>query len=203
MKRETEKRYRIRLIEIMDFISAKSVRKRLHPQIEKLDEIFNLYRKYEGIIQRTNGKNTELLEDDNSDHLLIAAILCCLVIKVRPINQILDKSSIDLKPEEKYSNEFCAYLFGMQIIQDFWCSKASGNVSDEDKKIYSNPIMPPNPDDDKTTYPDWFIKLLNEEASKHFDCENQVLFDKNMISYISGIYFMIENYSYQFYKNLS
>jgi len=194
---ETERNYKDLLRGIIDFVCVQSGKKKLNPQYEKIDVILDLYKKYEAIMQRDT-EEKDVLEE----HHKIAAGFCCSILKARPINPILDSSGVDLKPEEIYANEYCAFLFGVLVIQISWIAKSEENISEEEKRIYGNEILIPQPQDDHTTYTDWFIKLVNKKALDHFDCENKKLFEKTMLYFLAHIFFGIDSYSYQFYKNL-
>jgi len=195
---QTRDGYKNSLKEIMKAIADKS--ERLNPLYEKIDEVFYHYEKYEEIMRgKMVKKDAVLAEDEFLDHHKIAAAFCYSVIKARPIDYVTDDSGVSPTDMEKAANEHCAFLFGMQVIQNFWSIKAKENIPVEDKEIYNNPIKLPQPNDTTTTYNDWFIKLLNKEAFKHFDYGNNK-FGGTLIFFIAHIYFLIESYSYQYYK---
>jgi len=182
----------------MQAIADKS--KRLCPLYEKVDEVFNHYEKYKEIIRKNMIKKDVSLEEDNLlDHHKIAAAFCCSVLKARPINYVSDNSGIALTQIEKTANEQCAFLLGLQVVQNFWDIKSKENISAEDKEIYNKPIMTPKPNNNNTAYNDWFVALLNENAFKHLDYDNSK-FGDTLLFFIAHIYFLIESYSYQYYK---
>jgi len=183
----------------MEFIVSKS--KRLQPSFEKTDEVFKHYEKYVEIIQKGmwGGKEAASKEDNLLDHHKIAAALCCSVIKAKPISFIANDSDDAPTNMEKTANEFCAFLLGLQVIQNFWSFKCYEDISAEDMEIYNKPIKLPPTNDDDTTYIEWFIKLISGGTFGHFDYENN-LFGGTLIFYIAHIYFLIEGYSYQYYK---
>jgi hypothetical protein len=187
------------LEEIIQFITSRN--ERLRPQYSKIDDVFRHYAKYEDILKesRWGKKDDKQKEDFFLDHHKIAAVFCCSVLKARPINFEYDKSDAPLTPIEASANELCAFLLGLQVIQDFWSARCNEDIPAEEKEIYSNPIRLPQPNDPETAYPDWFVKLVKPEAFRHFDYENRQ-FGKTLIFFISHIYFMIERYSFEYYK---
>jgi hypothetical protein len=195
---QVRERYRIRLKEIIQHIASRSGR--LRPQYGKIDDVFRHYAKYEDILKESmqGKKDDKQKEDFFLDRHKIAAAFCCSVLKAQPINFEYDKSGTPLSAVEESANELCAFLLGLQVIQDFWSARCNENIPDEEKEIYSKPIRTPQPNDSDTTYTDRFVRLLKEEAFKHFDYEHR-LFGKTLIFFISHIYFMIESYSYQYY----
>jgi hypothetical protein len=195
---QTEQRYKNSLKLIINAIVDKSTR--LVPQYEKINAIFIHIEKYEKIMQKymeikiSNGQT-----EDFPDHHKIAAAFCCSVIKARPINYVMDKSGVASNPYEQSANELCAYLFGLQVIQNFWSDKVNENIPADEKDIYSKPIRTPEPNDPDTTYQDWVTKLLKKGAAEHFDYEHP-LFGEKLIFFIAHLYFMIESFSFRYYK---
>jgi len=195
---EAEEAYKTHLRDTMGLITKKS--KRLNPQYEKTEEVFRFYKKYETIMKSSMKKRDDILtEDDFMDHHKIAAALCCSVLKARPINSILDNSGKDLDFIEKHPNEYCAYLLGLQAIQNFWHGRNNGNNNDEAERNHNSPIRPPKPHDDNNTYTDWFTKLIIEETFAHLDYETDQ-FEGTLVFLIAHIYFLIESYNEQYYK---
>jgi len=195
---ETEERYKIHLKDTINLIAGKSIR--LKPQYEKTDDIFDYYKRYKEIFQKNmKKKDDNLLEEDFIDHHKIAAALCCSVLKAKPIKIIMEESGKELLFKEKYSNEQCAYLLGLQALQHFRNSKFDINSANEKRRkdIY---IRTPKPsDEDDNTYIDWFAKLIRKETFEHLDFES-VKFEDKLIFYLSHIFFLIESYTFQYYK---
>jgi hypothetical protein len=159
---------------------------------EKADEIFEVYRKYEKIIQRDKGRYSELLNDDNeNDHCLVAAAICCSVLKVRPINPIMGDTGKYLEAEDKKANELCAYIIGMAVIYNYWESRHEENPH--------TIIERPSPIIDDSTYNDWFVRLVNREVFEHFNCDNEEMFEITMVYYIEHIYYLLECYNEAFH----
>jgi len=192
MDEETERAYKVRLREIINDILEKDRQLKLDER--KINEVFVHMKKYENIVRgymRT--KDTQLAEHDFLDHHKLAAIFCCSVLKARPI------SCLGGTQLEQSANGACAYLFGLLVIQNFWDYKNKETVTPEEKAIYGQPIQVPIPNDSETTYQDWFVKLLIKESFKHFDYESPS-FGNKLIFTLSHIYFLIDNFSYQYYR---
>jgi len=175
--------------------------KRLVPLYDKVDEVFYHYDKYKGIIQKNMVKKGAVLEEEKLlDHHKIAAAFCCSVMKTRPINYVPGGSGVAPSQIEKTANEQCAYLLGLQVVQNFWAAKGDDNISAEDKEVFNKSIVTPKPDSGNIFYNDCFAELLDEKTFKHLDYENSK-FGETLIFFIAHIYFMLESYSYQYYKN--
>jgi hypothetical protein len=145
-------------------------------------------------------RDDEQEKDIPLDHHKIAAALCCSVLKVKPIGFETDKSDPPLASIEQSANELCAFLFGLQVIQDFWSARCKENIPAEEKAIYSNPVRTPQPNSSKATYSDWFVKLIKSEAFKYLDYDSN-LCGEELIFFLSHIYYMIESYSFEYYKS--
>jgi hypothetical protein len=191
-----EKGYKNNLKHIMIRLASKSPR--LRPQEAAINDVFKAYDDYEAIMLELMGGEGNKDEAESLDRHKIAAALCCAVLKVRPI-----KFPVYLSSEEKLANEKCAFLLGMQVIQDCWSAKQKEkNISAEEKKIYSQPIRLPEPTIPNAWYSDMFAKLFKEEKTfDHFNIDQHRKFEKRLIFMISNIYFMIERYSFEFIKN--
>jgi hypothetical protein len=197
---QTKETYKEKLRNEIRTITDKSPR--LNPLYDKLDEVITHYDNYEKII-RNNMKEEDgtLKEGDFLDHHKIAAAFCCSVMKVRPIDYRPDSSGKALTWLEETANEQCAYLLGLQVVQNFWSNKGRKNISPKKKEIYSKVIKTPVPNDNKK-YIDWFVDLINEEAFEHYNYENDKLFGETLIFFIAHIYFLIESYSFEYYKSI-
>jgi hypothetical protein len=182
--------YKTRLKEIMHRFVPKSPN--LQPQEGKVDEVFQVYNKYEeamlGLMQ---------IKDEELDRHKIAAALCCSVLKVRPINPGAHPTTTI----EKSANELCAFLLGLQVIEDWWHDQTRKDIPAWEKAIYSHPVQLPKTTISKTGYLDIFANLVKEKTFKHLDIDNTEGFEVRLVFLISHIYFMIENYSFEYYKN--
>lgn len=199
MTNETEDIYKTHLKNTIDMIAKKSIR--LRPQYEKIDDVFCYYKKYKTIIQKNmREKDDVLTEDDFMDHHKIAAALCCSVLKAKPIKFIMEDSGKEPEFIEKYANEQCAYLLGLQAIQHFRTEKINESGKDERDKKQNIYVRTPKPyDEDNNTYIDWFAKLIRKETFEHLDYESNK-FEETLMFYISHIFFLIESYTFQYYK---
>ena len=138
----------------------------------------------------------------------MAAAFCCAVLKARPLEYIMKESlaHIPINSYESGANELCAYLLGIQVLRLNWIYKTASHAktSPQQKNIYHKFIESPFPNDPATSYADWFIKLVKEVPVKggsvnYFDYEDPH-FDERRLFFIPHMYFLIENYSYQFYR---
>jgi len=183
--------YKDILIDRMDKIITES--KRLKIIRGKEDEVFAHYDEYEKILW---GKMIKKV-DDYLDHHKVAAALCCSVMKARPIYYTPDKTGKATHFEEK-ANEYCAFILGLQVVENFWEAKSKENIPAKDKDIYNNNIMLPLTNKE-SCYEDYFEDLLSLDAFKRFDYEDSK-FGESLIFIIAHIYFLIDSYSSQYYK---
>jgi hypothetical protein len=182
---------------VIDGIASNS--RRLGSIDKKVDEIFTNYQKYREIIHgnmpyRDSITKMEPLMDNHK----IAAAFFCSFLKAKPLAYIPDGSGIPPTYMELRANEHGAFLFGLQVVQDFWADKFFESVSPDDKEIYRNSIVFPQPTDGED-YIHWFIKLVTDGIDRYFDYQADK-FQERFIFFISHIYFMLESYSYQYYK---
>jgi hypothetical protein len=194
MDKEKEKEYKNNLRGIMRSLAAKNPN--LQPQEGTINNVFKVYNRYEttmlGLMKEDGNKD----EDESLDRHKIAAALCCAVLKVKPIK--LAPNCTNPSSEDKLANGQCAFMLGMQVIQDCWSAKKDESTHDWEKKIYSQKIRLPEPNDE---YSEIFARLFKEEETfDHFDLDKHRKFEKRLIFLISHTYFMIEKYSYQYYK---
>lgn len=190
------------LNEIVIKIIGKSPRlKPSSDNLSMIDEILKHFFQYEPIIQKGMLEENHLDKEEELDHHKLAAAFCCSVLKTKPISYNADKSGGPPTNIENSANEQCAFLFGLQIIQNRW----EDNMNDEkysavEREIYNNVIMIPAQRDENVRYTDLFVKLINQKAFKHFDYENKEKFDGKLLFFIAHIYFLIESYSFIYYK---
>ena len=171
---------------------------RLAPDYKKIDEIFSHYEKYKEIIHRhmpckDSFTKTEPLMDNHK----IAAAFFCSFLKARPLSYVPDSSGVPPSFREQNANEQGAFLFGLQVVQDFWADKFYDSVSADDREIFQKTINLPKTDTD--TYIQWFIKLYIYGVAQYFDYESEK-FEELFIFFISHIYALLESYSYQYHK---
>jgi len=192
MNAEKKKYYKNELKKIIDILSSKS--KRLAGDYKKIDETFNYYEKYRAYIHKHMDNNDTITLMDRHK---IAAAFFCSVLKSKPISYIPDGSGKDPLFCEKRANEQAAFLFGLQILQDYIADKAANSDSADDKEIYKKIIHIPGTKDD--SYIHWFVKLVVDGVDQYFDFDNKK-FDEKLIFFISHIYFMLDGSSYQHHK---
>ena len=170
---------------------------RLVAEYGKIEHIFEDYKKYRSIIHRNmDYKDSRTKEDELMDGHKIAAAFFCSFLKARPLSYVSDGSGVPPNFMESRANEQGAFLFGLQIVQDFWHDKGKeSGASADDKEIYNSVVRTPNTDIDPYIY--WFIRLLIKGMEKYFDFGDDQKFEEKLIFYISHIYFLLESYSYQ------
>jgi len=190
MNAEKMEYYKNELRKIIGILVSKS--KRLVGDYNKIDEIFSYYEKYRSYIHKHMSDPNALI-----DRHKIAAAFFCAILKSKPISYIPDSSGKDPIFCELRANEQAAFLFGLQILQDYIADKAINSDSADDKEIYKQIIHIPGTKDD--SYIHWFIKLVVDGVEKYFDFDNEK-FDEKLMFFISHIYFMLDNSSYQYYK---
>ena len=126
----------------------------------------------------------------------IAAAFFCSFLKSKPIKYTPDGSNPPDGFELKV-NEYGAFVFGLQVVMDFWADKVFDSVTAEDQEIYKQKIKFPKTI--KDNYIIWFVKLVTNGVEKYFDFDD-TKYEEKMIFFIAHIYFMIEEYSYQYHK---
>jgi len=176
-----------------------STSRRLNPDYSRIDGIFTYYEEYRKIIQRNmSNKDSFTKTEPLMDNHKIAAAFLCSFLKARPLTYVPDSSGVAPRFGELGANVHGAFLFGLQVIQDFWEDKFNDSADDDDKEIYRKLIQLPEADTD--TYIQWFIKLfLDGDVVRCFDYESDK-FEEKLIFFVSHIYAMLESYSYQYYK---
>jgi len=181
---KTKEGYKQTLEEEIDKLTKKSGRLSLVPG--KVDEVFTHYENYEEIMQKHMKKDNGVIKkDDILDHHKIAAAFCCSVMKARPIDYSPDNSG-NATPLEDTANEQCAFLFGLQVVQNFREAKTKENIPPREKDIYSKRIMLPDPNKN-TVYSVCFENLLSMDAFKRFDYGDKK-FGETLIFFIAHIY---------------
>jgi hypothetical protein len=169
----------------------------LSPNFGKIDEIFGHYEVYKKHIHKNMkcddvDAKTEPLMDNHK----IAAAFFCSFLKARPINYT-PASAHPPNGFELMANEHGAFLFGLQVVQDFWADRYFDCKHPEEKEIYKEIIRFPETGSDH--YIHWFIKLATDGIENYFDFQNEK-YEEKLIFFIAHIYFMIESYSFQFYR---
>ena len=195
---ETEKRelYKEKCRHVIEKLSLES--SRVVPDYTKIDEIFTHYDKYNSLIKRNMVRKDSFTRTDPIiDNHKIAAAFFCSFLKARPLSYVPDSSGVPLSFAEERANEQGAFLFGLQVVQDFWADKFFDSVVAEDKEIYRNLIRLPKTDTD--TYIHWFIKLVINGIEQYFDYKSDK-FEEKFIFFISHIYSILDSYSYQHHK---
>jgi len=193
---ETEARYKETCRNFVTILSNKT--SRLTPRYGQIDEIFSNYEVYKKHIH-SNMKyedvpsKTEPLMDSHK----IAAAFFCSFLKAKPIKYTPDGSNNPPTGFELQVNEYGAFLFGLQVILDFWADKVFESVIAEDQEIYKMKMV--FPETSKDTYVTWFIKLVADGVEKYFNF-NDEKYEEKFLFFIAHIYFMIEKYSYQHHK---
>jgi len=188
--------YKEKCRNIITTFSSKSAR--LRPNFAKIDEIFANYEEYKKHIHNNmKGKDISSTVEPLMDSHKIAAAFFCSFLKSRPLTYIPNKSDIPPSGMELRANEHAAFLFGLQVVQDFWSDKLNDCNSAEEKEIYKNVIKLPETGSDN--YIHWFMKLVVDGVERYFDYGNDKFEDK-LIFFIAHIYFLIEDFSYQFYR---
>jgi len=171
---------------------------RLTANFSKVEEIFDNYEKYKKYIH-----NNMKCDDDNAteeplmDNHKIAAAFFCSFLKSRPLTYVPDNTGITPNNLEQRANEQGAFLFGLQVVQDFWADKFNTCITAEDKEIYRKIIHLPETNNDD--YITWFMKLASDGIEKYFDYTKDK-FEEKLIFFIAHIYFLIESCSYQYHK---
>ena len=193
----TKKReYKTKCRNVIEKLQSNS--SRLIADFKKINEIFSYYETYKKSIHKNMGNKDILTKTDHlMDNHKIAAAFFCSFLKAKPLKYQSDKSNVPPNSLELWANEQGAFLFGLQIVQDFWADKYETGASAEEQEIYQKLIRLPKPDHDN--YIHWFIKLVIDGAEKYFDFETKEYHEK-MIFFIAHIYFMVDSYSYQFHR---
>jgi hypothetical protein len=191
-----ESAYKEKCRKIITAFSSKSAK--LKPNFAKVDEIFANYKVYRKHIHNNMKARDELAAAEPlMDSHKIAAAFFCSFLKARPLTYEPDNSDIPPSGMELRANEHAAFLFGLQIVQDFWADKYIDCDSAEEKEIYKNVIKIPETSSDN--YIHWFMKLIIDGVEKYFDYQNEK-FEEKLIFFIAHIYFLLEDFSYQFYR---
>jgi hypothetical protein len=200
MNLEKEGQLKEALKYLITFFASKS--KRLCPNYDKIDQIFEYYNRYRNIVHRnmteTDGPGVfgELL----MDHHKIAAVFLCSILKAKPLSYVPDGKVKAPNYLETSSNEQAGFLFALQILKLYRYDKAQEpDVSADDKEIYRLPFQFPECDLDD--YLHYFVKLLNKKIQPYLNVEDKQ-FEENMLFYLSHIFFLLDSYSYQANKNI-
>jgi len=198
MDAETTRRYKEVCKEVIRRIALNSPR--IGPVYEKVDEIFTNYEKYTEIIHRNMPCKDSITKiDPLMDNHKIAGAFFCSFLRAKPLSYIPDSSGDSPTYMEQNANIHGAFLFGLQLVQDFWADKFKDCASADDKEIYRKPIVFPQTTD-TDHYIHWFVKLAAGNIDRYFDYKNED-FQERFIFYISHIYFVLESYSYQYHKS--
>jgi len=194
---QTEARYRKVCRDIITSLSDRC--DRLTPVYNKIDDVFSNYATYKRHIHNNmNYDDTPSKAEPLMDSHKIAAAFFCSFLKAKPINYILDGSNNPPSGFELHVNEYGAFIFGLQVVLDFWGDKFFDSSTAEDKEIYKEKMR--FPETCKDTYITWFVKLVADGIEKYFNFDDDEKYNDKLIFFISHIYFMIEKYSYQHHK---
>jgi len=172
---------------------------RLVGDYTKIDEIFTHYEEYKKFIHKhMQSKDSFTRTEPLMDNHKIAAAFFCSFLKARPISYVPDNSGVPPNFGEQIPNEQGAFLFGLQVLQDYWEDKFHDSVDADDREIYRKKISIPKTD--KDTYTHWFIKLfIYNGVAQYFDYKSEK-FDELLIFFVSHIYSLLDSYSYQYRK---
>ena len=127
----------------------------------------------------------------------IAAAFFCSFLKAKPIKYSSDGSGNPPTGLELHVNKYGAFVYGLQVLNDFWTDKTVDSVTAEEQEIHKQPIR--FPETGKDNYPTWFIKLVDGGVEKYLDHEDEK-YEEKLMFFIAHIYFMLESYNYQFHK---
>jgi len=192
----TEARYRDKCREIITTLAGRSGR--LTPLYPKIDEIFSNYETYKKHIHNNmNYDDTPSKPEPLMDSHKIAAAFFCSFLKSKPIKYTPDSSGNPPDGFELQVNNYGAFTFGLQVVLDFWGDKFFDSVTAEDQEIYKEKMK--FPETTKDNYLVWFSKLVNDGIDKYFNFDDDK-YEEKFIFFIAHIYFMIEKYSYQYYR---
>jgi len=196
VEQDTIDHYKRKCGEIINKLQSNSPR--LAADLSKIDEIFVFYEEYKKVIHKNmHQKDVRTKAEDLMDNHKIAAAFFCSFLKARPFSFIPGQSHVPPNYTEQRANEQGAFLFGLQVVQDFWADKFTESVSANDKEIYQKPIHLPITDTD--SYIHWFNKLFIDGIEHCLDYENKK-FEEKFIFVVAHIYFLLDSYSYQLYK---
>ena len=197
MDARKEAAYKEKCRNIITVFSSKS--KKLKPNFAKVEEIFANYTVYKNHMHNNmKGKDASARIEPLIDSHKIAAAFFCSFLKSAPLTYVPDNSGIPPSGMELWANEHAAFLFGLQVVQDFWSDKYFNCDSTEEREIYRKIIRLPETDSDN--YIHWFIKLVIDGIDKYFDYQNTEKYEEKFIFFIAHIYFLLEDFSYQFYR---
>jgi hypothetical protein len=192
--------YKSCLVEFAKEAQRRSGNGRLNFRDDKLDEVFCHYNEYE---RRIKGL---MPQGDALDQHKQSAALCCATLKAWLLEPVSVSPPVLDNPYVNNANELCAYLMGIQMMQDVWMSRAiNTGLPQQEMQIYNNKITVPSLHSSvNATYVDWFMKLLKKDLVKgvpvnYFDYEDP-RFDIKRVFFLSHIYYLIECYSYQYYR---
>ena len=196
MDAQTEAKYKDKCREIITSLSGKS--QRLTPVYQKVDEVLTNYITYRDHIHNNmKYDDSPSRADPLMDSHKIAAAFFCSFLKAKPIKYNPDGSNNPPTGFELQVNNYGAFIFGLQVVCDFWADKYFDNVTAEDREIFKEKMK--FPETTKDNYLVWFSKLVNDGVDKYFNFDDEK-YEEKLIFFIAHIYFMIEKYSYQFYK---
>jgi len=200
MKPETKEKFKNEMIREIKQITSKS--KRLLFEEKNIDLVFIYYNKYREIIHKMMKKeNEDINSDKKMDSHKMASAFLCSIIKAKPIHFNANYNKDEL-PDflERTPNKQLGFTFALYTLETF---NNSRNGTSEEQLILKNDIKVPdciNNGDNDSEYIVHFLKLLDDKTIELLDFENHK-FDKNLIFYMSHIFFLIDKYSY--YYNFS
>lgn len=156
------------------------------------DRVENVFVKYNSL----NGTIHNIIADKEflMDRHKIASSFFISIVSVRPIvfNQTVGKK---YSHRERTVNEQLAFTIALYIINSF--NKEDAKTDDE-KVIHSKGIQ--LPECTEGTYLDHFLKLILNNKTK-FNVDNNE-FEDHIIFFISNYFYLIDKYSYQYWKSI-
>jgi hypothetical protein len=197
LNEKTISRYKWCLKTLVQETIAKSQNGQLRLRDDTIGAVFAYYDAYKKIMIGY------MDEKDTLDEYKIAAAFCGAVLKALPLELIRGESIpiISINPYENRANELCAYLMGIQVLQDVWVDKSfdAGRPAQE-RLIYNHVIQAPVSRESAVTYADWFIELIKPDSTINYLDYDSPHFDIRRMFFISHLYFLIERFSYQYYR---
>ncbi|MCL2196037.1 MAG: hypothetical protein FWB77_00320 [Treponema sp.] len=191
MKRETEERFRERLLK--DIERHCSVSGNLYIEKDRIDLIFDFYRRYRDVIHDCIEQGSEgRKEYVRMDRHKIAAAFFCSIIKVKPI----ESKTAPEKFFERTVNVQLALLFSVLFVIDKFNISETSNT-ETDKKIFSRSFkLPKCKHSESKNYVTNFIMMIDDIQIEHLNIESGD-FQPNLLFVISHLFFVLDAYSYQ------
>jgi hypothetical protein len=197
LNEKTISRYKWCLKSLAQETIAKSENGRLRLRDGAIDVAFTHYHTYKKIMTSCMG------EKETMDEHKLATAYCSAVLKALPLEfvQVESLSTIPVNSYENSANELCAYLMGLQVLQDVWVDKfLDTSRPAQERLIYNHTIQPPVSGKSTAIYVDWFTKLIKPDGAINPIDYDSPHFDIQQLFFISHLYFLIERFSYQYYR---